>query len=115
MMSSIMLIDFTGSTATRTNEIGQATDGGDIRATVRAKLEFVAKESPIVHRVPAIRACEYCSPHFFFDKAHDAGIRLDFDEVTSSLSHPPTAVTVEHDNIGGRAIREVLLASDSHR
>lgn len=76
-MSSIMLIDFTGSTATRTNEIGQAMDGGDLRATVRAKLEFVAKESPIVHRVPAIRACEYCSPHFFFDKAHDAGIRLD--------------------------------------
>lgn len=76
-MSSIMLIDFTGSTATRTNEIGQAMGGGDLRATVRAKLEFVAKESHIVHRVPAIRACEYCSPHFFFDKAHDAGIRLD--------------------------------------
>ncbi len=76
-MSSIMLIDFTGSTATRTNEICQAIDGGDLRATVRAKLEFVAKESHIVHRVPVIRACEYCSPHFFFDKAHDAGIRLD--------------------------------------
>ena len=55
-MSSIMLIDFTGSTATRTNEIGQAMDGGDLRTTVRAKLEFVAKESHIVHRVPAIRA-----------------------------------------------------------
>lgn len=77
MMSSIMINDFTGSSAKRTNEISQATDGGDPRATVRAKLEFVAKESHIVHRVPAIRACEQCSPHFFFDKAHDAGIRLD--------------------------------------
>lgn len=76
-MSNIMLIDFTATTATRTNEIGQATDGGNLRTTVRAKLEFVAKEGHIVHRVPAIRACEYCSSHFFFDKAHDAGVRLD--------------------------------------
>lgn len=74
---ALLIISFTDSIATRANEISQATDGGDLRATVRAKLEFVAKESHIVHRVPAIRACEYCSPHFFFDKAHDAGIRLD--------------------------------------
>ena len=72
-----MLIDFTGSTATRTNEIGQATDGGDLRATVRAELEFVAKESHIVHRVPAFRACKDCSPHFFLNEAHDAGVRID--------------------------------------
>lgn len=76
-MSGIMLIDFTGSTATRTNEIGLATDGGDLRATVRAKLEFVAKESQRVYGVVAIRASIGRLHCFFFDKAHDAGVRLD--------------------------------------
>lgn len=56
-MSSIMLIDFTGSTATRTNEIGQATDGGDLCTAVRAKskwdLDLSAVAKCALHKWPS--------------------------------------------------------------
>lgn len=49
----------------------------DFRATVRAKRELVATKSQRVYGVVAIRASIGRLHCFFFDKAHDAGVRLD--------------------------------------
>lgn len=65
----------------------------DFRATVGAKRELVATKSQRIYGVVAIRASIGRLHCFFFDKAHDAGVRL--DKICQNLK----AVTLAKDGL----------------